>query len=286
MIWIHSKSIRTIEAKLQIYKEYEYDLPHRYNILLHHDLEDVDSICKASGTLKFEALCRDILSLERNIPLRSPEFETILQATFQEILSCEKIREICYHVNIEGVGTIQSPEYRCHWNFTVRRIKKELVRETLKEIGQLLGSKIALAISKHIETYLQRNLVTEFLDLEAQITDEVHTVVQALIIRFIRIFFDKLGEIFVEVLTYIATFILSVDVNSATWRKKVADEIHGKIDQNTDSIARNILDLVIKMCTETKGDLKDVLEQIRRLSKKLSLPNQSECKCNICEDFL
>lgn len=254
--------------------------------MLHHDLEDVDSICKASGTLKFEALCRDILSLERNIPLRSPEFETILQATFQEILSCEKIREICYHVNIEGVGTIQSPEYRCHWNLTVRRIKKELVRETLKEIGQLLGSKIALAISKHIETYLQRNLVTEFLDLEAQITDEVHTVVQALIIRFIRIFFDKLGEIFVEVLTYIATFILSVDVNSATWRKKVADEIHGKIDQNTDSIARNILDLVIKMCTETKGDLKDVLEQIRRLSEKLSLPNQSECKCNICEDFL
>lgn len=254
--------------------------------MLHHDLEDVDSICKASGTLKFEALCRDILSLERNIPLHSCEFETILQVTFQEILSCEKIREICYHVNIEGVGTIQSPEYRCHWNFTVRRIKKELVRETLKEIGQLLGSKIALAISKHIETYLQRNLVTEFLDLEAQITDEVHTVVQALIIRFIRIFFDKLGEIFVEVLTYIATFILSVDVNSATWRKKVADEIHGKIDQNTESITRNILDLVIKMCTETKGDLKDVLEQIRRLSEKLSLPNQSECKCNICEDFL
>ena len=282
MIWIHSKSIRTIEAKLQVYKEYGYGFLLRDNILVHHDLEDTDSICKASGTLKIGALCSDILSLERNIPLRSPEFETILQATFQEILSCEKIREICYHVNIEGVGTIQSPEYRCHWNFTVRRIKKELVRETLKEIGQLLGSKIALAISKHIETYLQRNLVTEFLDLEAQILDEVYTVVQALIIRFIRIFFDKLGEIFVEVLTYIATFILSVDVNSTAWRKKVADEIHGKIDQNTDSITRNILDLVIKMCTETKGDLNDVLEQIRRLSEKLSLPNQSECKCSIC----
>ena len=286
MIWIHSKSIRTIEAKLQVYKEYGYGFLERYNILLHHDMEDADSICKASGTLKIEALCRDILSIERNITLSSPEFKTILQATLQEILSCEKIREICYHVNIEGVGTIQSSEYRCHLNSHVRYIKKELVRETLEEIGKLLGSKIALAISKHIESYLQRNLVTEFLELEAQISEEVYTVVQALIFRFIRIFFDILAEIIVAVWNYIATFIWSVDVNSATWRKKVADEIHVKIDQNTDSITRNILDLVIKMCTETKGDLKDVLEQIRRLSKKLSLPNQSECKCNICEDFL
>ena len=141
-----------------------------------------------------------------------------------------------------------------------------------------------MAILRHIEIYHQRNLVSECLDLEAQISDDVYTVVQTHIIRFFRIFFGKLGQRIVEVWNYRTTFILSVYVYSATWRKKVADEIHGKFDENTYSITNNMLDLNIKMCTEKKGDLKDVLEieQIRHLRKKLSLPNQSECKSSIC----
>lgn len=277
MIWIHSISIRTIDAKLQVYKEYK-NFIRKYDIVLHHVFEDIDSICKASGNRIFAKLSRDITLVERNVPLFTQELESIVQRTFDKILSRRNIRNVCYNVYIRGVGAGFSSEHNSRSASYVKEIKEQLVNETFSELINSLGREITEDISRYIESYLNKALNVEFFRLKAGLSHEMFGTIHRHVENILEFFFDEIRKIFVAVWTYVSTFFWSVDVNSEAWREKVADEIYEEVCKKEKSIFKNISDLIRQVCAETKGDLANVLEQIREMNVKLSLPNQQECK--------
>lgn len=94
------------------------------------------------------------------------------------------------------------------------------------------------------------------------------------------IFFPLLGLV-LAMGSIVVTFFNSVDVNSTEWRRKVANEVYDKVQENRNEILKKIQEEVRQMCEKTVEDLESAVQQIEKLKSSIHLKARAECKYNV-----
>lgn len=262
---IHSKSIHVIEAKLRVYKEYESYSNWR-NIILHHAFEEMEDVCLCSGRQKLECLQETVIALKNG--LCETSLKLILENSADETFSKSSIERLCQEVNLyyqgKHLGNVHSSEFKCRLPFTVKEIKSDLVKKTLGEVARSFGSRVSVHLSKQIGSGIIEMLDKEFRDIYY--------------LRSVKL--DQIGEfdtLIFSTITFVATLIWSVDVNSPEWRKKVALEIHEVLGKERRFICAAILPVLKRICSPVKIDIEKVLKEIDDCIRMMVRPHQTEC---------
>lgn len=245
-----------IEAKLKVFKEYEPYLSSG-NILIHHDFEECDEICKTSGAQKLLSVHETVTSLKNSIP-NDISLENIVKMATDKILSRRYIRDICNEVDLthdnKRVGTVHSASYFCYYVDTVGSIKEDLVKETVEKISEDLGSEICKEILEHHKAKVKVSIAGDLNKVQINSLDDLINIVTT---TFYYIIFPLLGILFALIDIFVIC-TMYVDINSESWREKVADEIFVKVSERRITIINNISPLVKTSCKETTGDLEEL----------------------------
>lgn len=268
-----------MDAKLTVFNEYESYLK-KETIYIHHSLESAENVIEFSAYVQAKSLGTVVKSISESVPIDS--LEEILQAAKDQVLTKDKIRRVCYDIFLrdksELVGTTDNTSYSCRSMFTVRRLKEQLVEETLNKTAETLGSEICGGILKHIESKIQSKLEQDFSDLKLNISDELYAAITVAVVAVVVSFFFPLLGIIIAVGTLFVTFVWSVDVNSRDWRSKVADEIYDTIDKNKANILRKIRPQVEEICWHTVRELTVVWKTIQDFKCRIGHTEQIACK--------
>lgn len=283
VLLVHSKSIPVVEALFRVYEKYEYFLTSK-SIVIHHVFEENEDLCKKIGVQKLKAFDKIVRSLWDSVPVA--ELNKIVHNAANISLSEYNIRRLCYNVVLKdgstNVGTTDDRGYHCRSPFTVQWLKEQLVNETLKAISESFASEICQGILRHIESKVRIELETELLELKVNIYPEIFATFSVVIgTALITLFMPYLG-IIVAMATFMATAIFSVDVNSKSWRAKVANQISETVSEYRSSIENGILSEIIPMCIDTKEDLRAVSDQINDRKQRIGFPDQETCMYIFC----
>lgn len=267
-----------IEAKLRVYKEYDRYLNWR-NIILHHAFDEIEDICLSSGRQKLECLQEAVIALKHG--LCETSLRTILENSADETFSKSSINRICQEVNVyyqgNNLGNVRSSEFQCRKSSTVNEIKSDLVKKTLHEVSRSFGSRISEHISKQIESDIEEMLDKEFGNIYHPKSDILSEVIDVLVEISISTYFESLIRLMDTLVTFCVTLILSVNVNSKEWRKKVASEIHGILCKKRQSILAAILPELTQLCSSAETDIGKVSKKIDDCIRKMVRPHQTEC---------
>nr|XP_034317809.1 uncharacterized protein LOC105338984 [Crassostrea gigas] len=139
VILIHSKSLRVIEAKLKVYKEYKTVIDSG-KIFLQHVYDDYEEISKLSAHSKMTWLCSVVQNLRNNLDC----LNTILEEDMDRVLTEENI-------------LTPSQKTRTFSDFpeiSTLGENKEFILSTLERTLEELGSTIYSEISKHFESQI------------------------------------------------------------------------------------------------------------------------------------
>lgn len=140
---IHSKSLRVIEAKLRVYREYKTVIDSG-KILLHHVYDDFEEISKLSAHSKMTWLCSVVKTLRNNLDY----LNTIIKKDMDRVLTEENILTPSQKAFVLR-DFVYLPE------FSTLGENKELILSTLERTLEVLGSAIYSAISKHFESQIK-----------------------------------------------------------------------------------------------------------------------------------
>ena len=254
VIWICSKAVRIVDAKLRVFKKYKHLIATQH-VLLHHESETHYDIFNSSGM--------HILSCANNIikafaALTDEVIETILRKSASKAWSWEIIEELSYKADLRNdnnhVGNVNSAEYRCRSAKTVNKMRDMLMKDTWKASMKCLISQIGPEIHQYIESLLKISIddtITEqLLDIFIYEEDIMNTL------------FDFLIYFISSVWKYIVTFIWTVDVNSKTWRIQVSQDLYETIDSKRESLIRILVTRTQKAYKSLPDDLNQVSERI------------------------
>ena len=270
-----------IEAKLKVFKEYEPYLSSG-NILIHHDFEECDDICKTSGAQKLLSVHETVTSLKNSIP-NDISLQKILVLAAEKILSSRYIRDICYEVDLmhdnKRVGSVHSDPYVCYYFGTVRSIKKDLVKKTVQKISKDLGSEICKEILEHIKAKVQVSITDDLYKAQINISDDVFIPLKTVIVASVIVLFaNPLLGILYALIDVFVHFIWYVDINSESWREKVADEIFDNVSERRRTIIDNISPIVKNSCKVSTGDLEKLGRQLSDWKQGISLTDHRYCE--------
>lgn len=259
--------------------EYEVYLKEE-TIYIHHSLESAQNVFRFTAYEQVKSLGTVVESISKNVPIDG--LGKILQEANDKVLSKDSIKELCYGILLKdkdgNIGTTAHASYSCRSMFTVRRLKEQLVDETLKKTAEALGSEICSGILNHIESKIKTKLEQHFSNLKFQIPDELFAkITVAVVTNVVTFFFPLIGVIF-AVGTLVVTFVWPIDVNSREWRGKVADEIYETIDKNKNDIMRKIRPQVEQMCRQTVQELMAVSRTINDLIHCIGHTEQDACE--------
>lgn len=244
---------------------------------LQHEYEDVDEIAKKSANAKVSWFQRIIHTLLKSIP--SSKLAGIVSAAAQHSLTRLNFREICYNEFITDVGTVHSNSYICRFFLTVRRIKRTLVTNALRTICKLLGFKICKDIMRDIEFAMETMHMSE--GQRQQRIDISDTIIETLAVEITSILISLCDPIHSGIFadgSFFEYFFHSVDVNSPTWRRKVADETYMMVSKHQEDIVKHVLLLVENMCKKTTEDLKYVSRSLQKWKENTECMDLIECK--------
>lgn len=278
-ILIESDSLPVIETKLAVYKEFKQHVDSK-NIFLQHVFEDYDEIVKLSALHKISWFSILVEKLSKSVP--TDNIRDIVETAVNDSITQANVNYICFRVNIqdklENIGTVYDAPYRCFSEFTVKRLKGNLVENTLKSLAETVGSKISAEISRHIISKVKRELEKDLIKLKIKLTEETFASLTLIVISAFTFVFSSWLGLLVAVGTILLTFAMSVDVNSRDWREKVADELYKKVSENESAILRRILPEIERLCENTSTDLRSVVENVRTFRQKIQIVNQKSCK--------
>lgn len=236
---IHSKSLRVIEAKLRVYREYKTVIDSG-KILLHHIYDDFEEISKLSAHSKMTWLCSVVKTLRNNLDC----LNTILEKDMDRVLTEENIltpsrkaillSDFFYFPEISTLGE-----------------NKELILSTLERTLEVLGSTICSEVTKHFESHI---VMMYLLELERRIhrvlihkfvsnlswSESKNMNVNSEEIRgnVARDISGKKNDILKDVLSAIAATDddlknVSLKLNTARSELKLNDQIEGKYNEKT-----------------------------------------------------
>nr|XP_034310800.1 uncharacterized protein LOC105335643 isoform X1 [Crassostrea gigas] len=269
VILVHSKSLRVVETKLRVYKEYEM-LFRSKTLQLQHEYEDFDEIAKKSANAKVSLFQRIIHSLLESIP--SKKLANIVSKAAEHSFTQFNFRDICYNefiIDREDVGTVYNNSYICRFFLTVRRIKRRLVRSALRKICKLLGFKICKDIMLDIEFAMgTMHMSEDQRQLRIDISDTFIETLTFEITSFLISLYDPIDSASFPAGSFFEYLFNSVDVNSSTWRRKVAEETYMMVSKHQEDIVRKLLLLVEHMCKKTTEDIKYVSRSLQKWKEK------------------
>lgn len=284
MIWIYSKCVRIIEAKLTVFKEYEKYLSQK-NILLHHNLssQNCEKIAMLCGKQRLAHLANLLQMISESIPIN--ELAKIMRNAAKETLTNETVRNICYSAIIlyegKSVGNVDESPYVCRSGFTVRRIKRLLMKKTIENLALSFGNYVCQAFQKSIKSLIE-TVNHKFSDLDIHLSGEtfakLERTIEGIFINIVRRIIDLMHEVYEISVTVVSTLVWSVDVNSREWRRNIADEIYSKVSEKKIEIIYGTLPLITEMCVNTKADLTKRLNLILSVEKNISLADQKKRK--------
>lgn len=279
VIWIYSKSVNVVDAKLTVFMNYESYLKED-NIYIHHTLENAENVIIFLASQQVDSLVRGLTLIKE--PVSNISFRITLQNAINIILSRDSIRQWCYNCFLRDkntpVGTIENASYICRSVFTVGRLKAQLVNETLNLATQTTIRMIRHGVVEHIESHILRDVQEGFLNLKFRISDELFASIDSVLVSVIVAIFSPLLGIIVAVRSLVMTLIWSVDVNSKDWRNEIAEEIYGTIDRNKTDILKRIEDKLQNICWEAFEALSEVINKVYDFKRRLKQTDQTKCK--------
>lgn len=279
VIWIYSKSVNVVDAKLTVLLKYESDLKEN-TIFIHHALENAENVINFCAYKQVKSLGTAVDSISNNVPINS--LGTILEAAADKVLPKDTIRDLCYGIFLQdkgdNVGSTENASYHCRSLFTVRRLKEQLVNKILNKIANTLGSEICSGILKHIQTKIKIDLEQNCSYLEFEISNSYFATITDSVGDVVVSFFSQLLGIIFTVSTLVMTSVWSVDVNSREWRQKIADDIYYTINKKKVDIMRKIMPQVEQMCFQTEQELITVSKKIDAFKGRIGHTEQNTCK--------
>lgn len=271
VILIHSKSVNVVEAKEIVYNEYKHRL-YSENVHVQHASEDYDTVFKLSGHRKITMYMQLVESLRQSIPL--DDIENIVNRAASSTLSKENITRVCFDAVIQESGNTDSDPYNCRSFLTVRRLKRELVDKTLDSVSQSLGSDVSSEIQRHIAREFRNRFDTSQLFFTFFIPIVIFDSMILGIGLIAAIWINPIAGLIITVVGIGSTFLFTVNVNSTSWRRNVATEIHDNLATNKEKVLREISLNVKKRCIETINRLRDVSRQLEDFKRKIHLIDQ------------
>ncbi|XP_034317808.2 uncharacterized protein [Magallana gigas] len=154
VILIHSKSLRVIEAKLRVYREYKSVIDSG-KIFLHHVYDDFEEISKLSAHSKMTWLCTVVQTLRNNLDC----LNAILEKDMDRVLTEENILTPSQKVFVLS-------DFFVFPEVSTLGENKEIILSTLERTLEVLGSTIYSEVSKHFESQIK---MINLLELELRI---------------------------------------------------------------------------------------------------------------------
>lgn len=270
VIWIYSKSVNVVDAKLTVFLNYESYLK-KETIYIHHELENPENVIKFSAYEQAKSLGTSMELISESVPVDS--LGPILQAATDRVISKDTIIRLCNDVFL-GDKNVNVGSTKCPLMSTVKRLKKQLIIKTLNDTAKNLGSEISRGILNHIKFTMTTKLDEKKSKLQFDIPNELFTTVAVMVCNIISnifddiIAYDKLSEV----------SFWSVDVNSRNWRRGVADEIYDTIVFNKTNFVRQIRSESEKICRQTVRELKEMSTSINDFKRSMGHTEQKTCK--------
>lgn len=236
---IHSKSLRVIEAKLRVYREYKTVIDSG-KILLHHVYEDFEEISKLSAHSKMTWLCSVVKTLRNNLDC----LNTILEKDMDRVLTEENILTPSLKAFVLS-DFFDFPE------ISTLGENKELILSTLERTLEVLGSTIYSEVSKHFESQINiinllvlkhrihRVLIHKFVsNLSWSESKNMNVNSEEIRENVAREISGKKNDILKDVLSAIAATDddlknVSLKLNTAISELKLNDQIEGKYNEKT-----------------------------------------------------
>lgn len=256
-----------IKAKRNI-----YDLYSDFHYIQHVS-EDYAEISKLSAHQKIISLKRLVEFITwKSIP--KDDIDSIVKRVAERALSKEKITQSCFDAVIQDSGNTNSDPYFCRSSFTIDRLKRELVEQTLQEVTKSFGSDIFSEMQQYAVSEISEILDPGVKKWGSILYESAYVSILATIVGSVNI---PVG-IVVAVAGLFYTFISSVDVNSRDWRKKVATQIFEKVNENRRKTLEDISSNIKERCEITTDQLKSVCDQLEDFRKRIDVVDLKKCK--------
>lgn len=280
IIWIYSKSLNVVDAKLTVFRNYEQYLKNE-TIFLQHEFDNTENVIRFSAYQQVKSIGENIHAIAQGIS--NNVIGIILQAATNRVLSKESITQLCYGIVLRdngiNIGTVACASYSCRSILTVMRLQEQLVDLTLKETATQIRSEICHGILNYIDFKMKIKLEQICLLYKVEILEKlVPTFNDAAADVVVTMNTPLIGNI-MDVSTLIQTFVWSVDVNSMDWRRKVADEIFDIINKHKTEILKKIESEVQLLCWQALQELKAVSNAIADFQRNIGYIEQKSCKC-------
>lgn len=217
---------------------------------MHHESEEYADIAKLIAHKKVETYKQSVITIKDSIPIN--RIGHIVKNAALWALSEEMITELCFKASIEESGNIDSDPYYCRSSSTVKRLKKELMEKTLQSVSDYLGSEICEEMQRYIVRDIKRKFdldlhpFTKFLGISKLI------LIQSILTGLAAYFFNPYVSVIFGAATMVGTFFIAINVNSQSWRKKVASEIYERVSRNREEVVKEVTSNVKERCEITK----------------------------------
>lgn len=154
-----------IEVKFFVYKKFKFYIDLE-NIFFFYEFEEYDEIVKLSVRKKLICLFDEFEKFSGEIFF---DFKEIFNKVECKCLIKEKIRDICYNVDINDdddncIGIVYSSVYLCYLVFIVKKLKVILVWEILNGIGNFFSLEICNEILYYIKLNVKSGFVSGFVE--------------------------------------------------------------------------------------------------------------------------
>lgn len=290
MIWIHSKGVRVIDAKLRVFEKFQALMnDFEDKILIHHSFEEDDKIFKFCGVYILDLLGEMISSIKRNIFLEG--LHTILQGVAEKTWTRENIRKFSLEASTDHLKPCDRAT-GATWcgRRSLAQQKELLLGYIFKEVLKLLISCTCQEVSNILERRLGmmlKEFVPKFnLDIYSEVClkqRDVNSIASKKYSFWESTIFSLLKDILDTLISLV--WDTNININSFDWRSEVADEFYAKIHQNKSSILSECLDdlesAIQDKLKQIRRDLQTVEEYINKLKGRINFPHQRNCKFNI-----
>lgn len=260
-----------IDAKLLVYTKYEGILSEceekekgsTRHILLHHEVEDYENICKSSAIQRLTKLYNTFTSIKNNIPKES-SIDTIVLGTFNSILSKKNIQRICNEIDLWmdscHIGKV-GDAYLCTNSKTQSKIRTNLIKKSLEKIEVSLSKEIYYRLFEYVTLIPKANNKEYFRNGDFQSTPNpisLHLKPTANDMR------QPTNEIH------------KVDVNSVLFRTEIADIVYKEVLRKEGIIKKKIKAEIRTICEKTTHELQTIAARMRLWKNNMVLPDLLE----------
>lgn len=278
VIWIHSKAVRVIDAKLCAYQEYRLDIGKEKRFLLHHAFDEHDEIFKLSALHILDSLDDIISSIKSKTELEIPP--SVVQHAAETIATMENMRQLSKEADLydglNHVGTCDSTSYKCILPSTVHRIKVTLFRKIFVQTVVLLVENVFQEVTNCLGKEGERVFERYFPDLKPDIKFlRMYGSIAVMFNLVEPLEFIILFEPITNLLKTIVNSIWPEDVNNYLWRNKVAEKVFTLFWKFKTLIFSFVMNQVLpEMLTRLRKDLEDVLNRSYDYKKKIKPSDQ------------